>query len=281
MVNGIILLDKPKDKTSRDMVNELNHIFGMKKIGHTGTLDPLATGILIMCLGKYTKLVPLLQDTKKEYIATVKLGIKTDTLDITGNVLEEKDCHIAKEDLLKVLDNLKGKIEQEIPIYSAKKINGKKLYEYARENIDIELPKNVITIYDTELLEFKEDECTIKFVVEKGTYIRSLIQIICDKLNVIGVMQDLRRTKEWNFDVDKDSSLIDDIKSGNYKLYFAKDFLDFKTYNLTDEEYKKVQNGNKIFINEDSDNIILIYQDNEVAIYQKENSYYKAQIMLI
>ena len=281
MINGIILLDKPQNKTSRDMVNELNHIFGMKKIGHTGTLDPLATGILIVCLGKYTKLVPLLQDTKKEYIATIKLGIKTDTLDITGNVLEERKCHIDKEDLLKALDNLKGKIEQEIPIYSAKKINGKKLYEYARENIAVELPKNVITIYDTELLEFKEDECTIKFVVEKGTYIRSLIQIICDKLNVIGVMQDLRRTKEWNFDVDKDSSLIDDIKSSNYKLYFAKDFLDFKTYNLTNEEYKKVQNGNKIFINEDSNNIILMYQDKEIAIYQKEDNYYKAQIMLI
>ena len=281
MVNGIILLDKPKDKTSRDMVNEFNHIFGMKKIGHTGTLDPLATGMLIMCLGKYTKLVPLLQDTKKEYVATIKLGIKTDTLDITGNVLEKSECHIAKEDLLKVLDNLKGKIEQEIPIYSAKKINGKKLYEYARENIAVELPKNNVTIYDTDLIDFKEDEFTIRFVVEKGTYIRSLIQIICDKLNVIGVMQNLRRTKEWNFAVDKDASLIDDIKSGNYKLYFAKDFLDFKTYNLTDEEYKKVQNGNKLFINEDSDNIILMYQDKEVAIYQKENAYYKAKIMLI
>ena len=137
MINGIILLDKPQNKTSRDMVNELNHIFAMKKIGHTGTLDPLATGILIMCLGKYTKLVPLLQSDKKEYIATVKLGIKTDTLDITGNILEEKNCKIIKEDLLNVLNNIKGLIKQEIPMYSAKKINGKKLYEYARENISL------------------------------------------------------------------------------------------------------------------------------------------------
>ena len=281
MVNGIILLDKPKGKTSRDMVNELNHIFGMKKIGHTGTLDPLATGLLILCLGKYTKLVSVIQDTKKEYIATIKLGISTDTLDITGNILEQKQCSITKEKLLNVLESIKGQIMQEIPKYSAKKINGKKLYEYARENIEIEIPKNIIEVYEIELLEFNNEEFTIRTIVSKGTYIRSIIQIVCGKLEVIGTMKELRRTKEWHFNVDKDAQTIDDIKKGKYILYHAADFLDYKTYNLSIDEYQKVKNGNKLFINEENLNIILMYNNQEVAIYQKENDYYKPQIMLI
>lgn len=281
MVNGIILLDKPKDRTSRDMVNELNHIFDMKKIGHTGTLDPLATGMLILCLGKYTKLVDLLQDTRKEYVATVKLGIKTDTLDITGNVCEEAKCEVSKQELIKVLKSMKGEVEQEIPKYSAKKINGKKLYEYARENIEIDLPKNTIEIYSIDLIECNNDEFIFKAEVSKGTYIRSIIQIICNKLGVIGTMKDLRRTKEWHYDVEKDANSLEQIRSGKYKLYYARDFLPYKIYNLNEEEYQKVKNGAKICINETSDNIILIYNDSEVAIYVKDDIYYKPSIMLI
>ena len=130
-MNGVILVNKDKDVTSRDMVDKLNHIFDIKKIGHTGTLDPLATGVLVMCIGKYTKLVDMLSSQKKEYVATIKLGIKTDTLDITGNVLEEKSFNVSKEKIEDVLKSLNGKITQKIPKYSAKKINGKKLYEYA------------------------------------------------------------------------------------------------------------------------------------------------------
>ncbi len=281
MINGIILLDKPQGKTSRDMVNELNHIFDMKKIGHTGTLDPLAEGLLIMCLGKYTKLVSMLQNTKKEYIATVKMGIKTDTLDITGKIIKKSEKRASQEDITKVLASIKGEVTQEIPLYSAKKINGKKLYEYARENIAIKPPTEVINIYSLELIDFKEDEFTFKAVVGKGTYIRSIIELICTKLAIIGTMKALRRTKEWHFDVDKDASSIEEIKKGNYKLYKAQDIFPFKTYNLTDEEYYKVRNGNKIYINENTEHIILMYQDKEVAIYQKENAYYKAKIMLI
>ena len=127
-MKGILLVNKEINKTSRDMVNELNHIFTMKRIGHTGTLDPLATGVLVMCLGSYTKLVEKLSSLEKEYIAEIKLGIKTDTLDITGNVLEQRECNVKKEDVLKVFEDLIGSFEQTIPMYSAKKINGKKWY---------------------------------------------------------------------------------------------------------------------------------------------------------
>ena len=153
VMEGIVLINKDKNKTSRDIVNELTHIFGTKKIGHTGTLDPIATGVLVVCIGKYTKLVNTLVSLKKEYIATIKLGIKTDTLDITGNVLEKRECKVEKEKLLIELKSLIGEFKQTVPIYSAKKVNGKKLYEYARNNESVVLPENIVNIYNLELLE--------------------------------------------------------------------------------------------------------------------------------
>ena len=133
-MDGIILINKEIGKTSRDEINTLCHIFNTKKIGHTGTLDPIATGVLVVCINKYTKLVNILMSLEKEYIAKIKLGIKTDTLDITGNILEQRKCNVTKKDIEKVLKNFIGIYKQTIPLYSAKKINGKKLYEYARNN---------------------------------------------------------------------------------------------------------------------------------------------------
>ena len=279
-MNGVILINKTKDKTSRDMVNELNHIFDMKKIGHTGTLDPLATGVLVMCLGKYTKLVDELSGLKKEYIAQIKVGIKTDTLDITGNILEERKCIFTKEDLQEVLDDLKGKIIQKIPKYSAKKINGKKLYEYARKGQEIELPKNEIEIYEIELLNIDEDLITFRSLVSKGTYIRSLIEEICQKLNIIGTMNSLVRTKQGTFSIENSYS-IEDVKLGNYQILTAKDLLTYPVYQLTSEEYQKVKNGNKIKLDSDDKKIILEYAGKEVAIYEKEKELYRSFVMLI
>lgn len=280
-MEGILLLNKTKDKTSRDMVNELNHIFGMKKIGHTGTLDPIATGVLVMCMGKYTKLVDMLSSLKKEYVATIKLGIKTDTLDITGTIIESRDIpKISTENIEIVFNNLLGKQKQIIPKYSAKKINGKKLYEYARENKEIVLPENEIEIYSMELLDFDDEYIKFKTTVSKGTYIRSLIQKICDNLNIIGTMSDLERTKQGNFSIN-DSYTIKDIEKGNYKILNARDVLDFPVYELGEDEYNKVKNGNKITINCDSKYVILIKNNKEIAIYEKEETYYRAKIMLI
>ena len=132
-MNGILLVNKPKDYTSRDIVNKLTKVFNTKKIGHTGTLDPIAEGVLVITIGKCTKLCDILTSTYKEYIATIKLGIKTDTEDITGNILEQKDFNIKEEQIREVLNTFIGKSIQEVPIYSAIKVNGKKLYEYARK----------------------------------------------------------------------------------------------------------------------------------------------------
>ncbi|MBE6155512.1 MAG: tRNA pseudouridine(55) synthase TruB [Firmicutes bacterium] len=279
-MNGVILINKKKGKTSRDMVNELNHIFGMKRIGHTGTLDPLATGVLVMCLGKYTKLVDELSSLRKEYVAKVKIGIKTDTLDITGNVLEKDECTIDTNELKLVLNSMLGKQVQTIPAYSAKKINGKKLYEYARKKEYVELPKNEVEIYDIQLLEVTSDTFTFKTVVSKGTYIRSLIEEICNRLNIIGTMCELERTMQGKFSV-LESFDIQEVQNGNYKLLTIKDLLDYQVYVLSDEEYYKVKNGNKMNFNFSDEKIILEYDNKEIAIYEKENGVYRASIMLI
>lgn len=280
-MQGILLLDKEQNKTSRDMVNELNHIFDMKKIGHTGTLDPLATGVLVMCIGKYTKLVDMLSSLKKEYVAQIKLGIMTDTLDITGNILKEESFIPPTDDeIKKVLNSLKGKIIQTIPKYSAKKINGKKLYEYARNGEDIVLPQNEIEVYNISLLDNSNGIITFKAEVSKGTYIRSLIEMICERLGIIGTMSSLVRTKQGKFTIE-DAYLIDEVKKGLYKILKAKDVLEYPVYDLSDIEYNKVKNGNKISIKIESNYVILLYNNEEVAIYEKDNDLYKAKIMLI
>ena len=180
-MDGVLIVNKEKGVTSRDVVNKICKILNTKKVGHTGTLDPIATGVLVVCVGKATKLVEILTSEDKEYIATVKLGVLTDTLDTDGKVLEEKDVFIKKEDLVRTLNSFVGFYDQEVPIYSAVKINGKKLYEYARSNIKVDLPKRRVEIKKIELLEFNKDHYKFKVLVSKGTYIRSLIKDINDK----------------------------------------------------------------------------------------------------
>ena len=279
-MNGILLLNKDKNKTSRDMINKLVSLFNMKKIGHTGTLDPLATGVLVVCIGKYTKLINHLELLKKEYIATVKLGILTDTLDITGNILEKKDCSVSRKDVQTTINSLIGPYKQTIPIYSAKKVNGKKLYEYARSGEEVSLPTNEVEIYDLSLTSFNGDEFTFKACVSKGTYIRALIQTICEKLNVIGTMSDLVRTGQGAYSIN-DSYTISDIENGNYKLLKAKDVLNYPIYNLDDEEFFKVKNGSKMNFDNNNEFILLMYNDEEIAIYKKENDIYRVSVMLI
>ena len=277
-MNFVLLVNKTKNKTSRDMVNELNHIFDMKKIGHTGTLDPIATGILVMCGGRYTKLIDKLSFLDKEYIAEIKIGIKTDTGDITGTIIEEKECNTTIDEIKQVLNHVKGKYEQIIPAYSATKVNGKKLYEYARNNEEVPVIKNVVNINDLELISYKNNIITIKCSVSKGTYIRSIIQTICDNLNIIGTMNSLIRTKQGPFSIDE-SYTIEEIRNGNYKFLDIKELLNINIYKLNEEEYFKVKNGNSITINNDEEELLLIYKNEYIAIYKKENELYKPEIM--
>ena len=271
-MNGLLLINKDKNMTSRDVINKLNHIFSMKKIGHTGTLDPLATGVMVCLFGKYTKLVDLITGYDKEYIAEIKLGIKTDTLDITGYVIETKIVKITNEDILQVFNDFPKEYMQEVPIYSAVKINGKKLYEYARNNKLIELPKRKVNIYNLELISFNKDIITFKVKVSKGTYIRSLINDLCEKLNTIGTMNNLIRTKQGNFDI-KDSYKLEDILNGNYKFQNIKEFLDYPVIEIPNELIKKVENGNKVEnIFNIEDKVIFTKNNKDLAIYENKNN---------
>ena len=270
-MDGILVINKEKGYTSRDVVNKVSKILGTKKVGHIGTLDPLATGVLVLCIGKALKVVELLMDHDKEYIAKFKLGIETDTLDITGKVLNTCGKKIDKEDLVNAIKKFKGTIKQEVPKYSAVKVNGKKLYEYARNNIDVKLPSKEVTIYKIELLDYNEDkmEVTIFCSVSKGTYIRSLIRDIGKNLDTYATMTELERTKLGRYDINN-SYLLSDIEKGNYKLLDIKDiYPENKKMVIKDEILlKKIKNGmvlEKFY--DGKDKMILDKNNNLIAIY--------------
>ena len=270
-MDALLIVNKGKNKTSRDVVNELNHIFNTKKIGHTGTLDPLATGVLVCLIGKYTKLVNLITSYDKEYIAEIKLGIKTDTGDITGNIISTDNSNVSVDMIKEVFANFPKVYNQEVPIYSAVKINGKKLYDYARSNIPVNLPKREVHIYSLELLSYENNIITFKTKVSKGTYIRSLINDLTNYLNTVGTMNNLIRTKQGYFNIT-DSYTIEDIKNGNYKLLNIKDFLNYPVIELPDTLIKKVSNGSSIPNSFNiKDKVIFTYQNQDIAIYEVNN----------
>ena len=212
----------------------------------------------------------------KEYIATVKMGIETDTLDITGNIKNENNnFKIEKEELEKTVKSFKKEYLQTVPYFSAVKIKGKRLYEYAREKEEIELPKRMVKIYDIELLDYdnKNQEFTFRTLVSKGTYIRSLIKDIGDSLNIPCTMKNLIRTKSGKFKLE-DSNKIDN----NYKIIRIKEALDIKTIKVEGELLKKVENGNIINLDSKEDLVLLINKDNqELAIYKNvKNNQFKS-----
>ncbi len=284
MINGLLIVDKAKNMTSRDVVNEVSQIFKTKKIGHTGTLDPLATGILVLTVGKATKLNEIITATEKEYQVEAILGLKTDTLDVTGKVLKEENTHFSKAEIIDTLNSFLGSYDQEVPIYSAVKINGKKLYEYARNNEEVILPKRLVTIQKIHLdsLNYDNNQTVIKFtcLVSKGTYIRSLVNDIANKLGTAGTMKNLRRTKQGNFVISEAYSL-EQIKNNDYQVISLKDALkDYFTVKVDDKLKFKIMNGQKI------DNIykqdyVLFVDDDVLALYKSVNNLLKPYKMFI
>ena len=272
--NGVIPIYKEKGMTSFDVVKEIKKVFKTNKVGHTGTLDPLAEGVLLVCIGKATKIVELLTANEKEYIAKVRLGIETDTLDIEGEVLKEEKVN--NINLKETINSYKNKTYlQEVPKYSAIKVNGKKLYEYARENIEVELPKKEVTIKEIELIEETENEFIFKTLVTKGTYIRSLIRDICHDMGTIGTMTELLRTKQGNIKLEECFKL-NDIKNNNYKIYSIDEVLNYKKIEVDEETYKKISNGVKIPNNYDIvDKVIFTYNNDLLGIYEKEKDILK------
>lgn len=273
-MNGVLVVNKPKGYTSRDIVNIISKKFNTKKVGHTGTLDPIAEGVLVVPIGRALKISELLTSEKKEYIAKVILGYETDMLDITGKEIKKNIPNVDKDKLIEVLNSFIGKYNQEVPMYSAVKVNGRKLYEYARSNIQITPPSKIVEIYSISLLEgpiYKDDtvEFTMKCEVSKGTYIRSLIRDIAYKLSTYGTMKELIRTKQGSFLLE-DAFTLEDIQKDNYKLLSIKEALpNIKITKIDDKTLKQVKNGmvlDKFFEEEIS---LLVDKDGrEIAIYK-------------
>ena len=242
--SGLIAVNKKKGMTSFDVVNTISHLFGIKRVGHTGTLDPLAEGVLIVAIGKATKVVELVTSKNKDYVADVLLGIRTDTRDITGKVIEKAD-KIDITNLDEVINSFKKTYMQEVPIYSAVKVNGKKLYEYARNNEIVELPKKEVTIESLEILDRKENEFRIKTTVSKGTYIRSLIDDIGEELGCHATMKSLTRTSQASINIEE-ASTLEEIEEGNYKLLSIEYVLDYPIQVVDKVLEKKISNGQRI-----------------------------------
>lgn len=228
-MNGLIIFDKEKGITSHDLVYKVRKKTGIKKVGHAGTLDPMATGVLIIAIGKATKVNEYLLLKDKKYIAKIKLGILTDTFDITGNILEKENVSVLKKDIEEVLKRFTGKMSQTPPIYSALKVNGKKLYEYAREGKEVKIKNRNIEIFENKLIDFNgKDEFSIEIEVSKGTYIRSVAYDIGKALGTYGTITELRRIKSGNFDIensikisDFENMSLDELKSNLIPMELA------------------------------------------------------------
>ncbi len=213
-MNGVINIHKPKGFTSHDVVARLRRILSMKKIGHTGTLDPDATGVLPICVGRATKVADMLTATGKEYIAKVQLGAETDTQDASGTVLRRAEVTVSEEDIRAAAERFEGDILQIPPMYSAIKQNGKKLYELARAGQTVERKPRPVTIEKIEILEInlKENWFTMRVACSKGTYIRTLCQDMGETLGCFGHMAELCRTKSGRFSLDR-AVTLEDVES--------------------------------------------------------------------
>lgn len=252
MINGIINVYKEKDFTSHDVVAKLRGILKQKKIGHTGTLDPQATGVLPVCLGKGTKLCDMLTDRDKEYEAVMMLGITTDTEDMTGKVLEEKEVCVKEEDVKDAIMSFLGDYEQVPPMYSALKVNGKKLYDYARAGIEIERKSRLVSILELQIIDITLPRVTFRVKCSKGTYIRTLCKDIGEKLGCGACMEELKRTKVGIFNIDKALTLteIENLVKNNKidEIVYNIDemFFELNKYTIDKKYNKYLYNGNAL-----------------------------------
>ena len=273
MKNGVLLINKPEGWTSRDIVNKIAKIYQEKKVEHTGTLDPIATGVLIVCLGKYTKLVEALTNKEKEYVAVMHLGLKTDTSDITGNIVEKKKVSLSDEEIKQAFLCFPHEYEQTVPIYSAVKINGKKLYEYAREGQSVELPKRKVVIEELEFLKREGDQVTFRTVVSKGTYIRSLIEDIATSLKTVATMEKLTRTRQGIYSLENCHNIAD--ITAQTPLLKLEDLFSYPKIDVDEKTVKHVKNGNKISLECQAPKILICHQGQVIALYQKEGNAYR------
>lgn len=287
MYDGIINIYKEKGFTSHDVVAKLRGILEMKKIGHTGTLDPDAEGVLPVCVGKATKLCELLLEKSKTYQATFILGLTTDTQDISGNVLKESDVNVTREDIEKVIMSFVGGYDQIPPMYSALKVNGKKLYELAREGKEVERKPRRVVLDNIDILDISDDlkHITIRVDCSKGTYIRTLCHDIGEKLGCGACMESLLRTKVDMYELDKALKLCEvetlvKEDSLNQHIVVIEDILNnYPKVNVVKNADKLLYNGNKLnfksVVPRNVKESVRVYdsKDNFVALYEYDNKY--------
>ena len=270
-MNGILIVNKPAGYTSHDIVAKIKKICH-EKVGHTGTLDPMATGVLPLLIGEGTKLSGYLTQHDKTYEAVIHLGKQTDTADSEGKVIQEKEVNLQNlkiENVQKVLQSFLGKQTQKPPIYSAIKIHGKKLYEYARNNETVEVPERTIEIFQIELIKISREDRTIAFRVHcsKGTYIRTLCEDISQKLGTVGYMKSLNRIQVGDFSIEQAISIEQIEKEKNnqefwngHLITFEKFFASFPSIILEDRKFTLFFNG------------VLLKENREDGIYQVEDT---------
>lgn len=294
MLNGILVIDKDQGMTSADVVYHLRKALHIRKMGHAGTLDPDVTGVLPVAIGQATKLIELMHTRPKTYQGKGLFGYATDSYDTDGKVLATvKMSHgFSSKEIQNGMHSFLGKIEQVPPIYSAVKVNGKHLYEYAREGITVKRPKRQVTIAKYDLLNepvFNSEEGQESFAFEikcsKGTYVRSLVNDLGVKLGVPAVMTDLRRTGSSGFNLSQAVKLseIEAHPENAAKLICPTDafFQDYENVDLSDNQWSRVKNGAGIALQTDAKKVALRYNKKVKAIYQKTSHGYRPDLMLL
>lgn len=273
-MDGFIFLDKQEGVTSTQEGSRIKHFFHTKKVGHVGTLDPFATGLLIIGVNKGTKAITFFDDFSKEYIATIKLGEVTDSLDLTGKVIETKDIpSLSKDKIKEVLHSFLGKSKQLPPMTSAIRIDGKRLYKLAHQGKEIERPYRDIEVFEIELLDYQTDEITFRALVSKGTYIRVLGSDIANKIGTVGHLTKLRRTKVGPFSVE-DAVKIDDVSEESLKSTFEVLKMFSKVIEFDEQRINDIKNGKIKYLDETyPQNRLLVVDSNNTAIamYVKNN----------
>lgn len=269
MENNVLYIKKIKGMTSFDLCFKMRRVFNTKSIGHTGTLDPNATGVMVLLIDKACKANQFLVHDTKEYIATVKLGFETDTLDIDGNVIKKMEySNPDKEIYLKTFKTFLGKQIQVPPMTSAIKVNGKKLVDYQREGKEVEIPSREIEIFSIELLEMYDDGFVFKTKVSSGTYIRTLMKDILAKMGLIGTLIELERIKVGEVSIDECDD-YEDVLNGNYHLHSLYEVLSSMYKVVEYDNDKDIRNGKRIRLNVKEDRVLVVKNNEVLAIYDR------------
>ena len=251
-MNGIVIVDKPEGWTSQDVAARLRRVFNTRRIGHGGTLDPMATGVLPVFVGRATRGVEFFEHAEKTYEATLRLGLTTDTEDTSGTVLEEKPVTLTEVDLLAVLPQFRGQILQVPPMYSALKVNGQKLYELARKGKEVERQPRPITIHELELLDFSGKTARLRVRCSKGTYIRTLCKDIGEALGCGGCMAALRRVSAGEYTIEESVPLQRLLETETPEAFLRpvdSMFRNFPAVELTEKQEARCRNGNSFTLN--------------------------------